>query len=107
MSRKTPYPSAHEIEDIFQLRESVDTQDQFTEYLAKNVEATVMGDDHHLSATHKGVDALVENNKDRLVGMQDRAKPFSLDIINVIGGGESPWACVEMKTHGRAKSGQE
>ena len=80
--------------------------DKFAAYLAPNVETTIMGHDHHLTGTHKGVDALHENNKGRLLEMLDLSKGIKLDIVHVIGGGDSPWACVEMKTQAKAKSGE-
>ena len=100
-----PYPTSHEIEDIFRWRESPDTMSKFDERLAKNLDATVIGHDHHLSGHHKGLDAWKENNRARQEGMLDMSKGIQLDV-NVIGGGDSPWACVEMKTTGKAKSGE-
>ena len=100
-----PYPTSHEIEDIIKWRESPDTMSKFDEKLAKNLDARVMGYDHHLSGTHKGADAWREDLRARMAGMLDTSKPISLDV-NAIGGGDTPWACVEMKTTGKAKSGE-
>ena len=98
-----PYPTAHEIEDIFRYRESPDTMSLWDERLAANLDGTVMGHDHHLSGQFKGVDAWKDQLRASIDGMR---KATSMEIINVIGGGESPWACVEIRTTGKAKSGE-
>ncbi|KAL8824324.1 MAG: hypothetical protein Q9191_005132 [Dirinaria sp. TL-2023a] len=104
MSRKAPYPSSYEIEDIFSWRESPETMDKFSARVAPNVETTIVGDDHHFAGTHKGIDALTKHNRDRALDIIDVSKGIKLDIVRVIGGGESPWATVEMKTQAKAKS---
>lgn len=100
-----PYPTSFEIEDIFKWRESPETMSKFDEKIAKNLDATVMGNDHHLAGHHKGADAWKEDNRARMADMLDPSKGVSLDV-SVIGGGDTPWACVEMKTTGKAKSGE-
>ena len=57
---KAPYPSAHQIQDILELRENPETRDKFKEYLAKNLDAKVMGVDHHLAGEQKGGEALFQ-----------------------------------------------
>lgn len=106
MPDKTPYPSSHEIEDIFEWRGSLETMDKFAARVSPQVEMTIMGHDHHLSATHKGVDAVHEHNKGQALEFVDMNKGLKLDIIQVIGGGDTPWACVEMRTQAKAKSGK-
>ena len=32
--------------------------------------------------------------------------PNNLEIVNVVGGGESPWACVEMRSRTKSHSGE-
>lgn len=54
---KTPYPTAHQIQDIIELRDSPDTRDKFKEYFAKNLDAKVMGVDHHVAGETKGGEA--------------------------------------------------
>ena len=51
-----------------------------------------MGQDHHLSDQHKGVDAWKEQVMASIGGMFDTSKATSIEILNVIGGGETPWA---------------
>ena len=80
--------------------------DKFAARVAPNVETYIVGHDHHFAGTHKGIDALTEHNKNRALDMIDLSKGIKLDIVRVIGGGDSPWASVEMKTQAKAKSGQ-
>lgn len=103
---KSIYPTAHQIEDMFQWRESPETMDKFDAVVAPNVDAKGMGHDHHLAGEHRGADSWKEANKERIVGMLDMSKGIKLDIVNVVGGGDSPWACVEMKTVAKTKAGK-
>ena len=103
---KTTYPTAYQIEDMFQWRESPETCEKFDAVIADQVDAKIMGHDHHLAGEYKGKTAWREGSRARFHGMHDPNKRPKPEIINVIGGGESPWACVELKTTGRAKSGR-
>lgn len=40
-----------------------------------------------------------------MVDMIDETKPRKYETINVIGGGDSPWACYEGKSVAKTKSG--
>ena len=100
-----PYPSAYEIEDIFKYRESPETMHLWDERLAPNLSGRVMGHDHHLSGELNGIDAWKKGHTANLTEMLDTSKGYSLEVVNVVGGGESPWAAVETVTSGKAKSG--
>ena len=98
------YPTNHQIEEIFQLRDSWDTIPKYREYLAANLIGHVAGFDHELAGDYRGKDAWVQNVEMRVGKMLKKDHPINFEIVNVIGGGDSPWACVEMrsrtKTHG-------
>ncbi|KAL8811411.1 MAG: hypothetical protein Q9223_001946 [Gallowayella weberi] len=98
-----PYPSTYQIEEIFQdgeagpqvLKGIVDNFDP-------KVQLTVVGHDHHMAGdTHDKGEHFEFFNE-----MLDFSKPSKLDVLRVIGGGESPWACVECVATGKSKAGQ-
>ena len=100
------YPTNHKIEEIFQLRDSWDTIPKYREYLADNLIGHVSGYDHELSGDYRGKDAWVQNVEMRVGKMLRKDHPINLEIVNVIGGGESPWACVEMRTKTKSHKGE-
>lgn len=103
---KSPYPSVYQIEEMFQWRASADTFDKFDAIIDDHVQATMMGHDHHTAGEFQGKAAWKEGARARFTNMLDYSKPMKLDIVQVIGGGESPWACVEMKATGKAVNGK-
>ncbi len=102
---KSHYPTAHQIEDMFQWRADASTHDKFDAIIDDHLDAKMMGHDHHLAGEYKGKPAWIEGNRSHFLEMIDRSKPFKLEIVHVIGGGDSPWASVEMKTTAKAVSG--
>lgn len=104
---KAPYPSPHQIEEIMELRENPETRDQFKTYLSKNLDAKIMGVDHQVAGEHKGGEAFFQYMMEEMGTMLDETKPQKYDTINVIGGGESSWACYEGKAVSKTKSGKK
>ena len=100
------YPTNHKIEEIFQLRDSWDTIPKYREYLADNLIGHVSGYDHELSGDYRGKDAWVQNVEMRIGKMLRKDHPINLEIVNVVGGGESPWACVEMRSRTKSHKGE-
>lgn len=99
------YPTNHKIEEIFQLRDSWDTIPKYRESLADELIGHVSGYDHELSGDYRGKEAWLQNVEMRVGKMLKKDHPINLEILNVVGGGESPWACVEMRT--KTKSHKE
>ena len=75
------------------------------ERLAPNLSGRTMGYDHHLSGEFNGIDAWKKDHTANLTEMVDVSKGYSLEVVNVVRGGESAWAAVETVTSGEAKSG--
>ncbi|KAM0802087.1 hypothetical protein BDR22DRAFT_887759 [Usnea florida] len=105
------YPTNHQIEEIFQLRDSWDTIPKYREYLADNLIGHVAGFDHELAGEYRGKDAWLQNVEMRVGKMLKKDHPINLEIVNVIGGGDTPWACIQMrsrtKTHHEKDFGHE
>ncbi|KAK5732048.1 hypothetical protein LTR17_010884 [Elasticomyces elasticus] len=99
------YPSTQQIKDIFQAGES--GSDGFMKHVDANVVIDIVGHDHELSHKGKGADSLKDNHFAEFENMLDFSKPNQLDIIRVIGGGDSSWACVEVKAAAKTKKGKE
>ena len=102
-----PYLTKHEIEELFEKRGSQETKSQFGDALATNLQGHVAGYDHDLSGDTKGKDAWIKEAENKVSGVLDIDKGISMEIVHVQGGGNSPWACVEMKTSGKTKVGME
>ncbi|MCJ1227647.1 hypothetical protein MMC12_004303 [Toensbergia leucococca] len=66
-----------------------------------------MGVDHHLAGEQKGGEAFFQYIAEELVNVMDETKPFKNETINVIGGGDSPWASYEGKSTAKSKSGKK
>ncbi|KAL8796910.1 MAG: hypothetical protein Q9182_007294 [Xanthomendoza sp. 2 TL-2023] len=98
------YPSPHQIEEIFQDGEAgPQVLRGIIEYFDPKVQLVVVGHEHHMSGSNHA--------KDDFFGafheMLDFSQPSRLDVIRVIGGGDSPWACVECFAHGKSKAGKK
>ena len=104
--KPSTFPDAHQIEAMFSGTEGDYTFDDFKANLAKNVEVVIMGHDHELASTHTGADAWKEDVLDRIWSCVDYTKPFKWEVVQVIGGGDSPNAAIEMKATGKTKSGK-
>ena len=100
-----PYPSSYEIEDIWKCAESPDTMKEFDARLARNVHVKVMGSDHPFSRDYKGADVWRQEGRAKMASILDLSQGLSVEV-KVIGGGDVPWAAVEEKTVGKAKSGK-
>ena len=87
-------------------RDSPDTIDKWDALIDDNVDAKLMGHDHHMVGDFKGKAAWKEGNRSRFTSLYDAKSPPKTEFVNVIGGGDSPWACVELKTTGRGVSGR-
>ena len=68
------------------------------------MDAKIVGYDHHFAGEHKGKEALTKNLRDEIACIVDEDK-VHYEVINVIGGGDSPWAAIEAKATGKSKTG--
>lgn len=104
MSKKpdTPYPTSHAIEDMF--NDSAKDHAAVVNALDDNVDGEVMGYEHHFAGKHKGKESIVN------VLMADfstmvNSDTVTYEVVNVIGGGDSPWAAVEGIATAKSKTG--
>jgi hypothetical protein len=98
------FPTIQEIEQIFQLRQS--NSPAFVEYLDPNITLTTTGHDHAFSGEIKGKENVKTQHVAPILNLMDSEKaPFQQEVIRVIGGGDSPWAAVELKTTSTSKAG--
>ena len=97
------YPTAAKIEEIFADR---DIPEVFDQYLADNVDLTVVGKELHLGGNNKSKKAFHDAVYSRMTDSVVRAETINLEVLSVIGRGDSPWAAVESVATATTKSGQ-
>ena len=99
----SPYPTAYQIEEMFANRGNPEL---FNTYLAEPVDVLVMGgEDFHLGGRYSTVQAF----HDEIYGHVTSAlkvETFKVEVLRVIGGGESPWAAVESLSTATSKYGE-
>lgn len=99
-----PYPTPYAIEDLF--NELTANRDEAVgSAMSDNVDVKVMGYDHHLASEPKGVDSLKKWIEEFATLYQDDTITF--EVINVIGGGDSPWAAIEGNATAKSKTGTD
>ena len=104
-SSSTPqYPSPDEIEATFTKVETPEELKRLQELFAEDFHGVITGHDHSFVGEHHGHDGWFKQLSSILVSLEE--KTFKLDIVRVIGGGSSPWACLEGKATAKTKSGE-
>lgn len=98
----SPYPTTYQIEEMFANR---GIPNVFKSYLAENVEVTVVGKDFHAGGKHKSMQAFHDAVYGRISSVL-HVDTISVEVIRVIGGGESSWAAVETLGTAKSKSGR-
>lgn len=99
------FPTPEQIEEIFKLRQT-DAQAFLEKYVDDNVSLTVLGQKHAFSGEIKGKDELKAKHVTPILHMLDLEKsPPQAEVVRVLGGGDSPWAAVELKTTSTSKAG--
>lgn len=103
MSQNTKYPSKEEITKIFKHMETGDFQATF-QHVAPDVDWTVMGT--HPCAGH--YTSLEHFNRDTIqrLGKIMKEPGISLNVRNVIGGGDQEWATIELIAKAECQSGK-
>ncbi len=100
-----PYPTADQIEDIFAKVETPEELGNLRELFSPSFHGEVMGHDHSFVGKHHGGDSWIEQLGSILSSL-DHEKTFKLEIVQVIGGGNSPWASMEAKATAKTKTGK-
>ena len=102
---KFPYPTPDQIEAIFTKVETPEELSNLRGFFARNFHGVVTGHDHAFTGEHHGYDSWFEQLGSILDALEQRT--FKLDIVHVIGGGSSAWACMEAKATAERKTGEE
>ena len=99
----SPYPTAYQIEEMFANRVATEV---FHSYFADNVDVLMIGgEDFHLGGRYHSVQSF----HDKIYGAVSSAvqvETLKVEVLRVIGGGESPWAAVESLTTATSKYGE-
>lgn len=98
----TPYPNAYQIEEMFANRGFPDT---FHTYFADNIEVTVVGKDFHIGGHYRSMEAFHDAIYAR-VSAGLKVETIRIEILRVIGGGDSAWAAVESLATATSKYGE-
>ena len=97
-----PYPNAYQIEEMFANR---GVPNIFHTYLADPIDVTVVGKDFHIGGHYNSMEAF----HDAIYGRGSAAlkvETIRVEVIRVIGGGESAWAAVESLCTATSKYGE-
>ncbi|KAL8816571.1 MAG: hypothetical protein Q9191_008306 [Dirinaria sp. TL-2023a] len=86
----SPYPSIYQVEEMFGNR--VSDPSLFHTYFANNFTVTVNGTDFHLKGHHTDTDTF-HSIYTRIVDHL-KVDTLKVEVVRVIGGGESAWATV-------------
>lgn len=99
----SPYPTAYQIEEMFANR---DVPSIFNTYLADNVDVVIIGgEDFHLGARHQSAQSFHDGTYGA-IGAALKMETFKVEVLRVIGGGDSAWAAVESLSTATSKSGK-
>ena len=99
------YPNPDEIEATFTKVETPEELKRLQELFAEDFHGVVTGHDHSFVGEHYGHGSWFAQLSSILASL-DHEKTFKLDIVRVIGGGSSPWACLEGKATAKTKTGE-
>jgi hypothetical protein len=95
------YPDGYEIEEIFSKRGN---PDEFHKHLAEGLDVVVVGQDWHIGGNYNNKEKFHEGIYAR-VAAGLKIETIRVEIIKVIGGGDSSWAAVESKCTAESKYG--
>ena len=97
----TPYPNAHQIEEMYCNRASPAT---FKGYLDENIEGHIVGREFQIGGYFKSVDGFYEAVHAAIVPAL-KEETMRQEVRRVIGGADSPWAAVECIAFADSKYG--
>ena len=87
----TPYPTAYQIEEMFSSRAG---QSTFNSYCADNIEITIVGKGFNVGGYCRSAQHFDEDCFNRIMAAL-RQETVRVEVLRVIGGGESAWAAVK------------
>lgn len=105
-SSAPPYPTPAEIEATFTKVETPEELERLQELFAKDFHGVVTGHDHSFVGEHHGHGTWFEQLSS-ILDVLEHENTFKLDIVRVIGGENSPWACMEAKATAKTKGGKD
>lgn len=97
-----PYPTPDEIEEMMALR---GVPSLFHTFLADHLDVTVVGKEFHIGGHYNSIEAFHEGIYARVAAAL-KEETIRVEVIRVIGGGTSAWACVESKCTAMSKYGE-
>lgn len=78
--------------------------------VAPDMKFQIAGKDFGLACKVDGVDSTGDHLRNELLpalmNALDTSKPMNTEVVRVIGGGDSPWAAVELLSTGTSKKGE-
>lgn len=98
----SPYPTAYQIEEMFANR---DVPSLFHTYLADPIDVTVVGQDFHIGGNYKSMQAFHDGIYARVAAAL-KVETIRVEVVRVIGGGESAWAAVGSLCTATSKYGE-
>ena len=99
----TPYPNAAQIEEMFSNRANTVL---FNSYLAHDVDVLVVGgDDFHIGGRYNSVRSWHDGIYNHVASAL-KIETYKVEVLRVIGGGDSPWAAVETMSTATTKYGE-
>ena len=104
ISSTSPYPTPSQIEAIFTKVETPEELEKLQSLFATNFHGVVTGYDHSFVGEHHGHETWF-GQLGSILDTLEHEKTFKLDIVRVIGGGSSSWACMEAKATAKTKTG--
>ena len=99
------YPTPAEIEATFTKVETPEELQRLQELFAINFHGVVTGHDHSFVGEHQGHESWF-SQLSSILDTLEHERTFKLDIVRVIGGENSPWACMEAKATAKTKGGK-
>ncbi len=97
-----PYPNAYQIEEMFANRA---VPNIFHTYLADPIDVTVVGQDFGISGHYNSMEAFHDGIYARVAAAL-KFETIRLEVVKVIGGGESAWAAIESVCTATSKYGE-
>ena len=104
-SSAPPYPTPSEIEATFTKVETPEELKRLEDLFAPDFHGVVTGHDHSFVGEHHGHGNWFSQLRS-ILDTLEHENTFKLDIVRVIGGESSPWACMEAKASAKTKGGE-
>lgn len=99
-----PYPTADQINERFAKVQDAKELGNVRESFAKDCHGVIKGYNHSFSGEHHDPAGWFEHLESILSALHEET--FKLGIVRVIGGGDSPFACIEAIATAKTKTGE-